>query len=424
MLGWELPPHHTGGMGIVCYQMCRQLARSGAEIEFVLPYTADFSHIDFMRVNPSVPAGVEQVLRLHSGGGSTYDSQYFEYVAPDGTVRGTAMAEHQANYAQYVARLVQLSEYDVIHAHDWLTFRAALAAKQLSGRPLFVHIHSTEYDRAGGHSGNPLVREIEYIGLQLADKIFAVSEATKQTIIREYGIAPEKIEVVHNAMEFQAHELHEDRSDNAFRYLARMREAGYGVVVSAGRLTIQKGLSHLLDAFRLVVDKRPKSLLLIVGPGEQYEELVEYAAELGLSGNVLFTGHLNGTGKEWRDAFRVGDLFVMPSVSEPFGLTPFEALAQGTPVLISKQTGSSEILRHVLKVDYWDTREMANHICAVLNNTALADTLAEHGQHELHQQNWKQPVSHMMRHYHHHVRRNPHTRRAHHVSHKEAAYAV
>ncbi|QQS19595.1 glycosyltransferase family 4 protein [Candidatus Saccharibacteria bacterium] len=401
MLGWELPPHHTGGMGIVCYQMCKQLARNGAQIEFVLPYTADFSHINFMTINPALPDDVEQVIGNVAG--STYDSQHFEYVLRDGSTRGAAMNEHQLNYAKYVSRLVQLGEYDVIHAHDWLTFRAGLAAKQATGLPLFVHVHSTEYDRSGGNSGNPLVREVEYMGMQLADRIFAVSQATKDTIVREYDIDPSKVEVVHNAMEFEPHELYEDRSDNTFRYLTRMKEAGYGVVVSAGRLTIQKGLTHLLRAFQKAVSKRPKSLLLIVGPGEQYVELVELAAELGLSGNVIFTGHLNGTGKQWRDAFRAGNLFVMPSVSEPFGLTPFEALAQKTPALISRQTGASEILHSVLKVDYWDTDEMANQIVAVLDHADLEATLAEEGHEELLRQSWQKPAETVLHHYHRHA---------------------
>ncbi|MGB4800271.1 MAG: glycosyltransferase family 4 protein [Candidatus Saccharimonadales bacterium] len=401
MLGWELPPHHTGGMGVVCYQMCKQLARTGAQIEFVLPYTADFAHIDFMKINPALPHNVDAVIGGQAG--STYDSQYFEYVQNDGSKRGVAMDEHQRNYAAYVSRLVELGEYDVIHAHDWLTFRAALAAKQATGLPLFVHIHSTEYDRSGGTSGNPMVREIEYLGLQLADKIFAVSQATKDTIVREYDISPDKIEVVRNAMELEQHELYEDTSDTAFSYLARMKEAGYGVVVSAGRLTIQKGLTHLLHAFQKVVHERPKSLLLIVGPGEQYHELIELSAELGLSASVIFTGHLNGTGKQWRDAFRVGNLFVMPSVSEPFGLTPFEALAQKTPALISKQTGASEILQSVLKVDYWDTTEMANQIIAVLDHRGLEETLAAEGHAELLKQSWQKPVQTVLRHYHWHA---------------------
>ena len=403
MLGWELPPHHTGGMGIVCYQMCKQLAKSGADIEFVLPYTADFSHIDFMKINPALPKDVEEIVG--SGSGSTYDSQYFHYTMTDGSIRGAAMDEHQMNYRDYVTKLVTYEDYDVIHAHDWLTFRAALAAKQATGAPLFVHIHSTEFDRSGGNTGNPLVREIEEIGLRMADKIFAVSRATKAIIVREYGIDPSKIEVVHNAMELDPRELFGDVSNNSFQYLAYMQRRGYGIVVSAGRLTIQKGLTHLLDAFKTVVELRPKSILLVVGPGEQYHELIERTAELGLTGNVIFAGHLNGTGKRWRDAFRVGNIFVMPSISEPFGITPFEALAQGTPALISKQAGASEILGNVFKVDYWDTDEMANLIVSVLRSPDLETTLAENGHDELMSQNWKNSADTMIRHYHHRVAR-------------------
>lgn len=404
MLGWELPPHHTGGMGVVCYQMCKELAHSGADIEFILPFAADFPNIDFMAINPALPEGVEEVIGITAG--STYDSQYFECVSTDGSTRGVHMDEHQTQYARYVAKLAKINEYDVIHAHDWLTFRAALAAKQVSGKPLFVHIHATEYDRSGGGRGNPQVREIEYMGLHLADKIFAISQATKDTIIREYDIDPDKIEIVHNAMELEDHELHEDTSANTFKYLQAMQSVGYRVVLSAGRLTIQKGLTNLLEAFALVVSRQPKSLLLVVGSGEQYTELIEKSAELGISGNVLFTGRLDGTGKTWRDAFRVANLFVMPSVSEPFGLTPFEALHQHTPSLISKQSGASELLKNVLKVDFWDIDEMANQIIAVLRSPDLEQTLATEGHAELERITWKKSVDTMMQHYTHHCKRH------------------
>ncbi|MCA9318733.1 glycosyltransferase family 4 protein [Candidatus Saccharibacteria bacterium] len=397
MLGWELPPHHTGGMGVVCYQMCKELAQSGADIEFILPYTAEFPNIDFMTVNPALPEGVTEVIG--SMAGSTYDSQYFTYVDNKGNSRGVQMHEHQSAYTQYVAKLARLNEYDVIHAHDWLTFRAALAAKQLTAKPLFVHVHATEFDRSGGSYGNPLVREIEHMGLLLADKIFAISQATKDTIVREYNIDPAKIEIVHNAMELEESELHEDTSVNTFTYLQIMQGRGYKVILSAGRLTIQKGLIHLLEAFAKVVEKRPKTILLVVGSGEQYTELIEHSAVLGLSGNVIFTGRINGTGKTWRDAFRVANLFVMPSVSEPFGLTPFEALLQHTPALISKQSGASELLRNVLKLDYWDIEEMSNQILAVCNNSDLEITLAEEGSAELANITWKRSVQKMMHHY-------------------------
>lgn len=400
MLGWELPPHHTGGMGIVCYQLCKQLAKTGADIEFILPYTADFPNINFMKINPALPEGASEVLG--AGAGSTYSSQYFQYVMKDGSTRGVTMNEHQSKYVEYVAKLVQLGSYDIIHAHDWLTFRAGLAAKQITGKPLVVHVHSTEFDRSGGKGGNPMVREIEYLGLHLADKIIAISDLVKQTIIREYDIDPSKIAIVHNVMDFEAHELSDD-NDNVYKYLEKMQQVGYRVVVSAGRLTIQKGLTHLLRAFQKVVEHRPKSLLLFVGSGEQYLELIELAAELGIGANVVFSGHLNGTGKAWRDSFRVANLFVMPSVSEPFGITPFEAITYGTPALISRQSGASEVLHNCLKVDFWDIDEMANQIAAVLDSQDLEATLVENGKKELKQITWSKSIDKLLHEYAKHI---------------------
>jgi glycogen synthase len=408
MLGWELPPHHTGGMGIVCYQLCKQLANSGADIEFILPFTANFPAIKFMKINPALPEGVTEVIGSNNAGdgqaGSTYDSQYFEYVMSDGSRRGVQMNEHQSKYTEYVSKLVKYGKYDVIHAHDWLTIRAGLAARQISGKPLIVHIHSTEYDRSGGKHGNPMVREIEYIGLHLADKIIAISEVTKQTIIREYGIDPSKIEVVHNSMEFEPHELNES-TDNVYKYLEMMKTKGYKVILSAGRLTIQKGLLHLLEAMKEVIAIRPKTILLVVGPGEMYEELIRHAADLGIGSNVIFTGGLNGTGRPWRDSYRIANLFVMPSVSEPFGLTPLEAITFGTAALISKQSGVSEVLQNCLKVDFWDVDQMANQVLAVLNNQDLEDTLVTNGQRELATMNWGKSTSKIMAQYRLHAHR-------------------
>jgi len=400
MLGWELPPHHTGGMGIVCYQMCKQLANTGADIEFILPYTASFPNITFMKINPALPEGVDEII----GGtaGSTYDSQYFEYVMKDGSRRGVQMSEHQCKYTEYVSKLVKYGEYDIIHAHDWLTFRAGLAARQITGKPLILHVHSTEYDRSGGKLGNPMVREIEYVGLHLADKIIAVSEVTKQTIMREYDIDASKIEVVHNVMEFEDHELYETHQ-NVYTYLTKMKDHGYKIVLSAGRLTIQKGLYNLLDSMKKVIDIYPKTILLIVGPGEQFIELLERAAELGIGKNVILTGGLNGTGREWRDSFRIANLFVMPSVSEPFGITPFEALTYGTPALISRQSGASEVLQNCLKVDFWDIDEMANQIGSVLTNSDLEHTLTVNGQAELTNITWAHSIRRLMHQYETHI---------------------
>lgn len=391
MLGWELPPNYVGGMGIVCDQLTRQLARDGIDIEFILPFYANYSHVKHMKVRAALD---QDALTLMESGG-TYDSMYYTVVTEKSgkKVIRTLMEQVHA-FADNVGRLVEYGEYDVIHVHDWLTLRAGIVAKQKTGLPLFVHIHATEHDRAGGNYGNPLVREIEYIGLHMADHVFALSTQQKRILMQHYGIPESKITITENYMEVPDHLRMEDHE--TFPYLMKMKERGYKIVTNAGRMTIQKGLVHLLEAARKVVDHHPKTLFLLCGGGEQIPELQEKAAALGISGNVLFTGRVDGTGKQWRDAFRVADLFVMPSVSEPMGLAPYEAIAYGAPVLITKQSGIAEVLKNALKVDYWDIDEMANKICAVLENPTLHDTLLTNAQNEHNEKSWA-PISERIR---------------------------
>ena len=364
MLGWELPPHNSGGLGVACYQLCKELANNNVAIDFILPYQAEHT-IDFMDITAARPVDVAVV----QAGGIAYDS--YKYVHPDGTVEWVNIHDQQAHYEVAVGSLVKRKSFDIIHAHDWLTFRAGIRAKQVSGKPLILHVHSIERDRAGGTSGNPLVREIEQLSMLMADKVIAVSNHTKRAIVNDYGIPADKIAVVHNSMDIG--DVEPLSGETAYTYVAAMKELGYRVVVSIGRLTVQKNLVNLLHTFKLVVDRRPKTLLLLVGSGDQEQELIELAAQLGISRNVLFTGFQRG--KRWRDAYAIGDLFVMPSVSEPFGLTPLEAAGYGTPSLISKQSGVSEVIANCLKVDYWDTDEMANQMLLVLNNDVLRDEL-------------------------------------------------
>jgi len=377
MLGWELPPHNSGGLGIACYQLCKALSKQDVDIEFILPYQADHG-IDFMDITAANPQGVTNVIRS----GIAYDS--YKYIMEDGSEQWLNIHEQQQLYEHAVARLVEEKEFDIVHAHDWLTFRAALRVRELKHCPIVLHVHSVESDRAGRPDGNPAVQEIEAIALNLADRIVAVSYHTKRAIMRDYGVPAAKIEVVHNSIE-AAPTVPLD-SDNAYRYLSMMKNFGYHVVVNVGRLTIQKGLPNLLKAFQKVVAKEPKALLLIVGSGEQYYELIELAADLGIGPSVLFTNFQRG--KNWRDAFAIGDLFVLPSVSEPFGLTPLEAVGYGTPALISKQSGVSEVLNNCLKVDHWDIDEMANGITAVIQNNALRDELWRNAYDEYERMSW------------------------------------
>jgi glycosyltransferase involved in cell wall biosynthesis len=393
MLGWELPPHNSGGLGVACYQLCKALSKKDIDLEFILPYEAEHN-IDFMKITAAHPQGVAEITKS----GIAYDSYKYTYV--DGHEEWHDIYGQQLMFEHAAARLASSREFDVLHAHDWLTFRAALRIKLQTGCPIILHVHSIENDRAGGSGGNPLVRDIEATAFAMADRIVAVSRFTKQAIMREYDIPADKIEVVHNSIEINdiAHE-----PDNAYRYLEALKTQGYRVICNIGRLTIQKGLPNFLRAAKEVVERRPKTMFLIVGSGEQYLELLEQAAHLGIAKNVIFTGFQRG--KNWRDAFRIADLFVMPSVSEPFGLTPLEAIPYGTPSIVSKQSGVSEVLYNCLKVDFWDIREMANQMLAVVNNDALRDELHRNALKEYARMSWNDAADKLIGLYAHHSRK-------------------
>ncbi len=380
MLGWELPPHNSGGLGVACYQLCKALARTGADIDFILPYTAKHD-ISFMNIVAAHPQDVTEVMRA----GNAYES--YKYVYSDGHTEQIDVFGQQQLFEHAVNDYIKqrpLGSYDVIHAHDWLTFRAAIRAKEHTNLPLIVHLHSVERDRAGGGLGNPLVREIEATAMLLADKIIAVSQHTKNAIIKDYNIPASKVEVVHNSIDKDMVEPLD--TQNAYRYLSALKTRGYRVVTAVSRLTMQKNLPALLHAAKDVIARAPKTMFLIVGDGDQYFELIELAAELGISDHVLFTGFQRG--KQWRDAYAIADLFVMPSISEPFGLTALEAIGYGTPVLMSRQSGVAEVIQNSLKVDFWDIHEMANQIVAVMQNDSLRDELHSNALSEYNTLSW------------------------------------
>jgi glycogen(starch) synthase len=384
MLGWELPPNNSGGLGVACLQLAKALASSGADIDFILPYSSDESY-DFMKVSSAHPSTVRFISQ-----DTAYDS--YRYFYHDGSSKQVGIADQQHAYEFAVGEMIKTKEFDVIHAHDWLTFRAALRAKAHSGKPLIVHVHSIERDRAGGNIGNPLVREIEATTMLIADRVIAVSGRVKQMIVEDYNIPASKIEVVHNSIDQSYLEPLDDA--NAYRYLSEMKKLGWKVVVNVGRLTIQKGLTHFLRAAAQAAKREPKTFFLIVGSGEQRDELIELAAELGIADRVLFAGFQRG--KRWRDAYSIADLFVMPSVSEPFGLTPLEAVMYGTPVLVSKQSGVSEVLSNCLKADFWDEDELANQITAVLRYESLAKELHTNAWREVDKMSWSESADRLM----------------------------
>ena len=387
MLGWELPPHNSGGLGVACYNLCKALAKLNVDIEFVLPYDANHN-IDFMNVRAANPQGVKRIINS----GIAYDS--YKFIMSDGCERLFGVFDQQLLYELTIDMLTSTQSYDIIHAHDWLTFRAALRAKENLGCPLILHVHSLESDRAGGKYGNPLVHEIEDIAFHAADKIIAVSDFTRKAISREYEIPINKIDVIHNSIDLNDIIPLDYNLANSYQYLAALRAQGYRVIANVGRLTIQKGLTNLLKAARIVIDHVPRTMFIIVGTGEQYFELITLAADLGIAKNIIFTGYQRG--KSWRDAYAIADLFVLPSVSEPFGLTPLEAIGYGTPAIISKQSGVSEVLYNALKVDFWDINEMASQIITAVQNDPLRTELIKNATMELSRFTWSEAANKLL----------------------------
>lgn len=382
MLGWELPPHNSGGLGVACYQMSKALAVEGATIDFVVPYSADHSDIDFMNIHAAT-----SLLPLHSNGMGAYESDCRKCVDPDECDHKTlkSMRDIQRRYTQFVERLVKKHKPDVIHAHDWLTMEAGIRAKQVADVPLIVHVHATEFDRSGEHYGNPLVHEIEEMGLLMADRIIAVSNITKNIIVREYNIPPEKIEVVYNGLDLSSFDGH-TYDEKTYAYLEAMRRDGYTVVTTIGRLTVQKGLGYFMRAAARASEKYDRLLFLIVGNGEQRDELIKLSADLGISDKVFFTGFIRG--KRWRDAYSVGDIFVMSSVSEPFGLTALEAAHHDSALVITKQSGVGEVLHSIMRYDYWDTDRLADELVGIATSHALAYELRVNVQNEYTRISW------------------------------------
>lgn len=371
MLGWELPPYNSGGLGQACFDLCNSLSKQNLDIEFVLPYLPDHN-IDFMKVTTVFNNSNSKNLSFIGA----YESNNFILNQDNNSIN--------TEYEDSILDLIDQKEFDIVHAHDWLTFRAAMRIKEKTNLPIILHVHSIESDRAGGNKGNQFVRDIEEYALNLADKVIAVSELTKKAIIEEYGVPSDKIEVIHNSI--NVGDIIPLSGQNSYRYIEIMKNNGYKVLTSFGRLTIQKGLTNLLESTKKVVEKYPKTLLLIVGNGDQYVDLIKLAADLNISQNVIFADFQRG--KKLRDAISIGDLFVMPSISEPFGLTALESISYGTPALVSKQSGVSEVIKNILKVDFWDIDEMANKIISCFKYPEILINLEEKASNEVKNLSW------------------------------------
>ncbi len=281
-------------------------------------------------------------------------------------------------YADLCVALAVGEDFDVVHAHDWLTFPAGVAVARATGKPLVVHVHSTEYDRSG-ENGNSIVRDIEHHGCHAADRIIAVSRRTKTVLVDRYDLHPDKIEVVYNGIE--------NGSANPDIKIPPKIAKDDKIVLFLGRVTMQKGPEYFIQAAKRVLEKMDNVKFVVAGTGDKIQELIEMVARVGIGPKVVFTGFLRGDDVE--RVYKMADVYVMPSVSEPFGIAPLEAISHDVPVIMSKQSGVSEVIEHALKVDFWDTDEMANKIIAVLRHPPLGATMREHADLEVRKLTWE-----------------------------------
>ncbi len=385
MFGWEFPPFHSGGLGVACLGLTRSLARLGTDVIFVMPKKLDvkspYAKIIF------ADRGIQ--ITTHA-----INSIITPYVTAKSYLRNRSAAEaiygkdlysEVMRYAAMGGIIAEEEEFDVIYAHDWLSFGAGMEAKKATGKPLIVHVHATEFDRCGGAWGvNHDVYEIEKAGMEAADVVIAVSELTKNILVNNYGIPAPKIRVVYNGID----ETTAPAEGQGLPRLRQLKAAGFKLVLFLGRVTLQKGPDYFIRAAKRVLESNPKVYFILSGAGDMEKSVMELAARLGVSDRMFFTGHLDGPDRY--EVYKVADLFVMPSVSEPFGITPLEAMKLGTPVLISKQSGVSEVVQHALKADFWDIDEMANKILSIVKYPSLGNALSQNGAVEANKLTWNQ----------------------------------
>jgi len=451
MLGWEFPPHLSGGLGTACLGLTRALANLSTEITFVLPAEASDEQAAHLRLLGAAPApgvgggpaasatpapdhGAARVsaspapgVAMHavpSGITTPYPDGGEPLPTPEGLrdwlnnpdgsplptapptaggapapvgardpYAGDLLAESNA-YANRCVALAKTLDFDVIHAHDWPTFPAAAAVSAATGKPWIAHVHSLESDRAGGvYQVNPQIDAIERGGIRGANAVIAVSRRTGDLILETCSIPPHRVSVIYNGIDlFDAGAADAVAAPGTQPVtpptLPDERSKDEKIVLFLGRITAQKGPSYFLDAAKRVLEKFSDVRFVVAGTGDQSHELVARASELGISDHMLFTGFLGA--EDVDRVFRIADLYVMPSVSEPFGIAPLEAIQHDVPVIISRQSGVSEVLEHVLKVDFWDTDDLANKILAVLRNPPLAQTLRDNAGQELRRLNWRE----------------------------------
>lgn len=404
MFGWEFPPHISGGLGTACYGLTKGLVKvGGVDIDFIIPKKFGDEYLKNIKIKGANTIEVNQrivVLKeiLEEVKLTEIESyitpystpeQYFEIINKKGISTnkkntkgklefqggyGSNLFQEIANYSLVAMELSKHRNFDLIHSHDWLTYPAGIAAKKVSKKPLVIHVHATEFDRSGNNI-NQTVYNIEKAGMVNADKIIAVSDLTKNIIINNYGISPDKIVTIHNAVEPFRKELSVKTNFNS------------KIVTFLGRVTHQKGPGYFIEAAYKVLQKDPNVHFVMAGSGDLLNSMILYAAKLKIGHKFHFTGFLKGD--DVKRMFALSDVYVMPSVSEPFGISPLEAMHSNVPVIISKQSGVSEILKYAIKIDYWDVDSIADAIYGVLNYNGIKDMCNKFSRIEVNNLKWE-----------------------------------
>ena len=409
MFGWEFPPHIAGGLGTACEGIVKGLAHNGVKSIFVMPSASgdedqsattiiNASDVAVEYVGGSVDDYLDKVKFVHIGSNLIpyADPEEFSSVVEEERARqlkdfrisygqkfkfsgkyGANLLEEVARYAMVGGTIAMQhkDEFDVIHSHDWLTYLAGIAAKELTGKPLVVHVHATSFDRGTDDMVDSRVYAIEKRGMEAADKVVTVSDLTRNIVINKYGIDPAKIITVHNAVDFSGREN-----------LEVERGVRDKVVTFLGRITFQKGPEYFIEAAAKVLKRTDGVRFVMAGSGDMMNRCIKMVARLGISDRFHFTGFLRGA--DVQKMVALSDVYIMPSVSEPFGISPLEAMRTGVPSVISHQSGAAEVLKYALKVDFWDVDAMADDIYALLKYPALADFATKEGYDEVNALKW------------------------------------
>ncbi|MCQ2959416.1 MAG: glycosyltransferase family 4 protein [Bacteroidales bacterium] len=412
MFGWEFPPHISGGLGTACLGLTNAMLRQGVDIIFVVPRAygdEDQSRMQLVGANKirvkinqyHFGEGVENTSNLQyvTIGANLIpyvsEEEYYDIInnkvsvdrqfkmhahAETGTIDlrggyGGGLMNEVSSYAYIATEIAKKFDFDVIHAHDWMTYDAGIAAKNASGKPLVVHVHATEFDRSGVNV-NQIVYDMERRGMHCSDRVLTVSNLTRNTVINHYGVPESKVTTVYNGVEAigAKSSLHFEKSFDD------------KIVTFLGRITYQKGPEYFLEAAAKVLQRKKNVKFVMAGSGDMLEKMMWRAAELGISKNFFFTGFLRGD--DVIHMLSISDVYVMPSVSEPFGISPLEAMRSNVPVIISKQSGVAEVLQHAIKVDFWDVDSMADAIYGIISYDALGQMFREYGKKEVDSIKW------------------------------------